>query len=136
MSIVTCTAAATWDTIVGIATTCAQSGKENTDFFNVGVSWVSTTDLTVDDELINAGAFQQSINSINYTSENNKLGLANLREQRDKLLKDSDWTQLSDNGLSEEKKTEWQTYRQQLRDLPSGISTKEDIKNLVYPTKP
>ena len=75
MSIVTCTAAATWDTIVGIATTCAQSGKENTDFFNVGVSWVSTTELTVDDELINAGAFQQSINSINYTSENNKFCL-------------------------------------------------------------
>ena len=53
----------------------------------------------MDDELINAGAFQQSINSINYTSENNKLGLANLREQRDKLLKDSDWTQYRDVTL-------------------------------------
>jgi len=59
-----------------------------------------------------------------------------VRVNRDQLLKDSDWTQISDNGLSEEKKTEWQTYRQQLRDLPDGISTKEDIKNLVYPTKP
>ena len=59
-----------------------------------------------------------------------------VRIHRDQLLKDSDWTQISDNGLSEEKKTEWQTYRQQLRDLPDGISTKEDIKNLVYPTKP
>ena len=59
-----------------------------------------------------------------------------VRVNRDQLLKDSDWTQISDNGLSEEKKTEWQTYRQQLRDLPDGISTKEDIKNLVYPTEP
>tara|TARA_A100001391_G_scaffold172153_1_gene133657 strand:+ start:317 stop:616 length:300 start_codon:yes stop_codon:yes gene_type:complete len=59
-----------------------------------------------------------------------------VRVFRDQLLKDSDWTQISDNGLSEEKKTEWQTYRQELRDLPSSISTKEDIKNLVYPTEP
>ena len=134
MSIVTCSAAATWDTIVGIATTCAQSGKENTDFFNVGVSWVSTTELTVDDELINAGAFQQSINSINYTSENNKLGLANLREQRDKLLKDSDWTQLADKGgLSDSKVTEWATYRQSLRDLPTASGWPHTH---TLPTKP
>ena len=59
-----------------------------------------------------------------------------VRIPRDQLLNESDWTQNSDNGLSEEKKTEWQTYRQELRDLPNGISTKEDIKNLVYPTKP
>ena len=131
MSIVTCTAAATWDTIVGIATTCAQSGKENTDFFNVGVSWVSTTELTVDDELINAGAFQQSINSINFTSENNKIGLANLREQRDKLLKDSDWTQYRDVIL--ENDTDWKTYRQALRDLPATAS---DPHNPTWPTKP
>ena len=131
MSIVTCTAAATWDNIVGIATTCAQSGKENTDFFNVGVSWVSTTELTVDDELIDAGAFQQSINSINFTSENNKLGLANLREQRDKLLKDSDWTQYRDVIL--ENDTDWKTYRQALRDLPATAS---DPHNPTWPTTP
>ena len=59
-----------------------------------------------------------------------------VRVNRDQLLKDSDWTQNSDNGLSEEKKTEWSTYRQQLRDLPSGISSKQDIADLVYPTKP
>lgn len=59
-----------------------------------------------------------------------------VRLPREQLLKDSDWSQLSDNGLSSEKKTEWQTYRQELRDLPSGISSKQDIADLVYPTKP
>ena len=59
-----------------------------------------------------------------------------VRIPRDQLLNESDWTQNSDNGLSTEKKTEWQTYRQELRDLPDGISSSEDIKNLVYPTKP
>ena len=59
-----------------------------------------------------------------------------VRVHREQLLKDSDWSQLSDNGLSSEKKTEWQTYRQELRDLPSTISSKQDITDLVYPTKP
>ena len=59
-----------------------------------------------------------------------------VRLHREQLLKDSDWSQLSDNGLSSTKKTEWQTYRQELRDLPSGISSKQDITDLVYPTKP
>jgi len=59
-----------------------------------------------------------------------------VRVHREQLLKDSDWSQLSDNGLSSTKKTEWQTYRQELRDLPSGISSKQDITDLVYPTKP
>ena len=97
---------------------CSGSTK-NTDFFNVGVNWVSTTELTVDDELINAGAFQQSINSINYTSENNKLG-QQILENRDKLLKDSDWTQYRDVTL--ENDTDWKTYRQALRDLYTTAS--------------
>jgi hypothetical protein len=59
-----------------------------------------------------------------------------VRIPRDQLLNESDWTQNSDNGLSAEKKTEWQTYRQELRDLTNGISSSEDIANLVYPTKP
>ena len=55
-----------------------------------------------------------------------------LRRQRDKLLLECDWTQLSDAPLSEEKKQEWANYRQQLRDLPETV----DINNIVYPEKP
>ena len=63
-----------------------------------------------------------------------------LRSIRTQLLKDSDWTSLPDNSLSSEKKTEWATYRQELRDLPSTVSPQLDSKgtliNVTWPTQP
>jgi hypothetical protein len=53
---------------------------------------------------------------------------AELRIMRDKLLSNSDWTQIPDAPLTETQKTTWQTYRQQLRDLPENI---QDPKPLV-----
>lgn len=55
-----------------------------------------------------------------------------LRYERDKLLQQSDWTQMPDSPLTEEKKQEWQTYRQALRNLPQTV----DINNIEFPTKP
>lgn len=40
------------------------------------------------------------------------------RDRRNALLRSSDWTQLTDNVLTETQRTEWADYRQQLRDLP------------------
>lgn len=56
-----------------------------------------------------------------------------LRNKRNNLLKDSDFTQYPDSPLSNEKKLEWQTYRSQLRDFPSNVT---DPRNVVWPTKP
>tara|TARA_A100001515_G_scaffold142962_1_gene142924 strand:- start:47 stop:277 length:231 start_codon:yes stop_codon:yes gene_type:complete len=56
-----------------------------------------------------------------------------LRFMRNMLLRDSDWTQFSDSPLSDSKKTEWKTYRQNLRDLPA---TEADPENPTWPTKP
>lgn len=39
------------------------------------------------------------------------------REKRDKILANTDWTQMNDSPLSNEDKTAWATYRQELRDL-------------------
>lgn len=39
------------------------------------------------------------------------------RKNRDELLAASDWTQMPDSPLSDEKKSEWATYRQALRDI-------------------
>jgi hypothetical protein len=39
------------------------------------------------------------------------------RVTRNKLLADSDWTQINDSPLSNEDKTAWATYRQELRGL-------------------
>ena len=65
-----------------------------------------------------------------------------LRSTRDRLLTESDWTRLDDNGLSSDKKTEWATYRQALRDLPSTADPKLDEaydldqSTVTWPTKP
>jgi hypothetical protein len=40
-----------------------------------------------------------------------------IRSRRGELLYKSDWTQIPGGPLSDEKKTEWSVYRQQLRDL-------------------
>ena len=44
-----------------------------------------------------------------------------LRQDRDALLKESDWSQLTDAPLTDAQKTQWQTYRQALRDLPEHV---------------
>ena len=50
------------------------------------------------------------------------------------LLKDSDWTQLADKGgLADSKVTEWATYRQSLRDLPTASGWPHTH---TLPTKP
>lgn len=55
-----------------------------------------------------------------------------IRRQRNDLLAASDWTQSPDSPLSDAKKQEWATYRQQLRDLPATA----DPRNPTWPTKP
>jgi hypothetical protein len=54
-------------------------------------------------------------------AERDESHMSHLREQRDEKLIDSDWTQALDHSspLSNDKKTEWATYRQVLRDLPA-----------------
>lgn len=57
--------------------------------------------------------------------------------QRNQLLVESDIAMLPDNyaKLSEEKKTEWATYRQALRDLPEQEGFPWDIEFPSAPTK-
>ena len=59
-----------------------------------------------------------------------------LRQTRNQLLLESDWTQGADSVLNSTKKAEWQTYRQSLRDITSGISSVTDVENITWPTKP
>ena len=56
-----------------------------------------------------------------------------LRQERDRLLYQTDWTQLPVNPLTAEQKVAWETYRQELRDLPDNTP---DIDNVVWPTPP
>jgi hypothetical protein len=56
-----------------------------------------------------------------------------LRTERNQKLLACDWTRLDDNGLSNEVKTAWATYRQALRDLPQNTTDPEQI---TWPTEP
>jgi len=58
--------------------------------------------------------------------------MADLRQRRDSLLKDTDYLALSDNTLS----ADMTTYRQDLRDITDGLSTVEDVNAVTWPTKP
>ena len=58
--------------------------------------------------------------------------LARLREKRNDLLFETDFYALSDVTMSED----MTTYRQDLRDLPSGLTTVDDVNNVTWPTKP
>jgi len=57
---------------------------------------------------------------------------ANLREKRDRLLAETDFYALSDVTMSDDMKT----YRQELRDLPSGKDTVAKCNDATFPTKP
>lgn len=54
---------------------------------------------------------------------------ANVRSQRDQKLKETDWMGMSDVTMS----TEWATYRQALRDVPSQDGFPHTI---TWPTEP
>ena len=55
-----------------------------------------------------------------------------VRGQRNTLLEESDWTQLPDSPLSEEKRLEWKTYRQELRD----ITNYDSPDHIIWPSEP
>ena len=63
-----------------------------------------------------------------------------LRLFRNSELEGCDWTQMPDSPLSDDKKKEWETYRQKLRDLPKTASPKISetgiLTNVTWPTKP
>ena len=58
--------------------------------------------------------------------------IADLREDRNRKLAETDFYALSDVTMS----AEMTTYRQELRDLPSGLTTVEEVNNVTWPTKP
>jgi len=59
-----------------------------------------------------------------------------LRNKRNELLKESDWTQVNDCPLSDSKKQEWATYRQSLRDLPATYQSVNNIADVIFPSIP
>lgn len=62
--------------------------------------------------------------------------LTKLRAKRDALLASCDYLMMSDYPISDEDKTEWETYRQSLRDLPANLSEIADLEKSAFPNQP
>ena len=58
--------------------------------------------------------------------------IADVRAKRNKLLAETDHLALSDNTLS----SDMTTYRQSLRDITNGLTTKAQVDAVTWPTKP
>ncbi len=56
-----------------------------------------------------------------------------VRGNRDDLLRDSDWTAVTDSALGGAEQTAWAEYRQELRDIPQ---TYDDAESVVWPDAP
>jgi hypothetical protein len=55
-----------------------------------------------------------------------------LRTTRNTLLTETDWWGTSDNTMTDAQKK----YRQDLRDLTTGLDTVEKVNSVTWPTKP
>ena len=58
--------------------------------------------------------------------------LVGLRDKRNSLLTQTDWWGASDNTMTAAQKK----YRQDLRDLTTGLDTVEKVNSVTWPTKP
>ena len=58
--------------------------------------------------------------------------IASLRQDRNRLLAETDFYALSDVEMSDD----MAKYRQQLRDITNGVNTEAKAKNKTFPTKP
>ena len=65
-----------------------------------------------------------------------------LRDERDRLIAESDWRVIKSKETSTNIPTAWKTYRQALRDLPASADPKLDsnggldMSSVTWPTKP
>ena len=74
------------------------------------------TDTTDDDGNVTTAADNEAAYKVRIDAE----AATSVRILRDKLIAETDWTQLTDSQLSDSVKATWVTYRQALRDLPTS----------------
>tara|TARA_Y100000114_G_scaffold71724_3_gene65716 strand:+ start:2583 stop:2975 length:393 start_codon:yes stop_codon:yes gene_type:complete len=91
--------------------------------------------FSTDEYIIKEGKATKK-NKTTITKQNKTQAQIDLRQKRDSLLINSDWTQTIDSPLSDTKKQEWQFYRQELRDLPATYKDIESIDEVIFPKEP
>tara|TARA_B110000208_G_C11782938_1_gene434582 strand:+ start:2493 stop:2930 length:438 start_codon:yes stop_codon:yes gene_type:complete len=67
---------------------------------------------------------------------NSDVLMSHIRLGRDIKLQISDWRVMPDSPLTEEKKAEWVTYRQALRDVPENNTGLTHLDDVTWPGEP
>ena len=101
------------------------------------------TEIGIWQQAVTDHANEQTLAAAAYEAARNHL--AEVKEYRTAQLVWSDWTRLDDVTLAADKKAEWATYRQALRDLPATIAADANLtakaladnhSHSAWPTKP
>ena len=114
-----------------------QSLRPNAQWHMIGTEY---SNIYWDDETQTKPTEQEVNNKIEELKISEPFRL--LREERNKLIAETDWTQLKDIDLDIIRERNWKNYRQALRDLPAKSNPKLDINgdldmsSVSWPTKP
>ena len=114
-----------------------QSLRPNAQWHMIGAEY---SNIYWDDETQTKPTEQEVNNKIEELKISEPFRL--LREIRNKLIAETDWTQLKDIDLDIIRERNWKNYRQALRDLPAKSNPKLDdyggldMKSVVWPDKP
>ena len=96
-----------------------------------GIKWHSGDEIPTEEEVNNKITELQAVEPFRL-----------LREERNRLIAQTDWTQLKDIDLDFIRERDWKNYRQALRDLPAKSNPKLDsvgnldLSSVTWPTKP
>lgn len=92
------------------------------------------TTLQVPDNLSadDVALIEQVVMNHDYDAARREEALQRIRVERNKLLLDTDWTQLPDVPMDADTREAWRLYRQKLRDFPATC----DPFNPVWPEPP
>ena len=93
---------------------------------------ISNDILTVAD--VSDAALQAALDGYDHAQFVDDRAWAAVRAKRNQLLRDSDWTAVTDTALGEADQTDWEDYRQDLRDIPQTYSA--DVESVVWPDAP
>jgi hypothetical protein len=72
-------------------------------------------------------SMEQEIYAMNESDLSDEQWWVVARWWRNALLTESDWSQVSDNSLTEDQKEAWRQYRQQLRNISTDFTNPRDI---------
>jgi len=99
-----------------------------------GFSVVEITDIEFD-QIINQRThyFDITDNTVKIINKSDEDIWFEIRNKRNTLLRESDWTQMNDSPLNTEKKNEWLNYRNNLRNLPQTFINPDEV---IWPDVP